>query len=183
MYFLFVIKSQREITYELRLYIVKLTRYYSHMHENRLRKVRVYNNCFFNAWYSKCQEKSYTTKNFLLICTACPLAVFDPPCGFSKIISSKERVKLWFSVTFNIILKDIFSENFIEFPQVVQKIWRNSLSVLANFHQLSSIFLIFWHYLVTKKLMTSFITGMSGLFHFQHSLNRLFNNCIKLYWY
>ena len=49
---------------------------------------------------------------------------FDPssPCGFSKNVSSKERVKPWFFVTFNIILSNIFPENFIEFPQVVQKI-------------------------------------------------------------
>ena len=55
----------------------------------------------------------------------------------------KERVKLWFFVTFNIILRHIFHENFIEFPHVVQKIWRNFLSVLASFHQFSSIFWIF----------------------------------------
>ena len=49
---------------------------------------------------------------------------FDPPphCGFSKIVSSKERLKPWFFATFNIILKHIFPENFIELPQVVQKI-------------------------------------------------------------
>ena len=47
---------------------------------------------------------------------------FDPPCGFSKNVSSKERVKPWSFVTFNIILKHIFPESFIEFPQVVQKI-------------------------------------------------------------
>ena len=41
------------------------------------------------------------------------------PCGFSKNVSSKERVKPWFSVTFTIILKHIFPENFIEFPQAV----------------------------------------------------------------
>ena len=78
-----------------------------------------------------------------------------PPCGFSKSIFSKEREKPCFFVTSNIILRHIFPENFIEFPQVVQKIWRNSLSILANFHQFSSIFWIFWHYLVTKKLMAS----------------------------
>ena len=42
--------------------------------------------------------------------------------GFSKNVSSNERVKLWFSVTFNIILKHFFPENLIEFPQIVQKI-------------------------------------------------------------
>ena len=47
----------------------------------------------------------------------CPL-----PCGFSKYVSSKEMVKALFFVTFNIILRHIFAENFIECPQVVQKI-------------------------------------------------------------
>ena len=48
---------------------------------------------------------------------------FDPPpCGFSKNVSSKERVKPWFSVTFNIIISHTFPENFIEIPQVVQRI-------------------------------------------------------------
>ena len=42
--------------------------------------------------------------------------------GVSKGVSSKEREKPWFFVTFNIILKQIFPESFSEFPQVVQKI-------------------------------------------------------------
>ena len=47
---------------------------------------------------------------------------FDPPSfGFSKNISSKERVKPLF-VSFNIIVSHIFPENFEEIPQVVQKI-------------------------------------------------------------
>ena len=57
----------------------------------------------------------------------------SPLCGFSKNLSSKENVKPWFFVTINIILKYIFPENFIEFPLVVQKIWRNSLLILAIF--------------------------------------------------
>ena len=48
---------------------------------------------------------------------------FDPPpCGFLKKVSSRERVIPWFFVTFNIIISHIFPENFIEIPQVVQKI-------------------------------------------------------------
>ena len=48
---------------------------------------------------------------------------FDPPlCGFSKNVSSKERVKPWFFATFDIIIRHVFPENFIEIPQVVQKI-------------------------------------------------------------
>ena len=47
---------------------------------------------------------------------------FDSPSyGFSKYISSKEKVKPFF-VTFNIIITHIFPENFIEIPPVVQKI-------------------------------------------------------------
>ena len=45
-----------------------------------------------------------------------------PPCGYLKNVSFIERVEPWFFATFNIILKHIFPENFIEFPQVVQKI-------------------------------------------------------------
>ena len=47
-----------------------------------------------------------------------------PPGGFLKNVSSVERVASieGFFVTFNTILKHIFPENFIEFPQFVQKI-------------------------------------------------------------
>ena len=41
-----------------------------------------------------------------------------PGCIFLKNVSSIDRVEPWFFVTFNIILKHIFPENFIEFPQV-----------------------------------------------------------------
>ena len=47
---------------------------------------------------------------------------FDPFCGFSKNIFSKEREKPWFFATFNIIIKYIFPGNFIEIPRVVQKL-------------------------------------------------------------
>ena len=45
-----------------------------------------------------------------------------PRCGFSKNVSSRERVKPSFFVTFNIIISHIFPENFIEVTQLVQKI-------------------------------------------------------------
>ena len=46
---------------------------------------------------------------------------FDPlpPVVFQKTVFSKERVKPWFFVTFNVIIRHIFSENFIKIPQVV----------------------------------------------------------------
>ena len=53
--------------------------------------------------------------------------------GFLKIVSSKQKVKPWFFVTFKIIIRHIFPKNFIEIPQVVLKLWRISLSVLAIF--------------------------------------------------
>ena len=45
-----------------------------------------------------------------------------PPVIFLKNVSFKERLKSWCFVTFNIILRHILPENFIEFPQVIQKI-------------------------------------------------------------
>ena len=47
---------------------------------------------------------------------------FDHPFSFSKVLSSKERVKPWFFVTFNVIISHIFPENFIEITQIVKKI-------------------------------------------------------------
>ena len=81
-----------------------------------------------------CSEKSKLNRKYLLTLKRLGGRVnLFPPCGFSKNVSSKERLKPWFFVNFNIILKHIFPENFIEFPQFVQKIWRNSLSILAIF--------------------------------------------------
>ena len=58
---------------------------------------------------------------------------FDLPCGFLKIVSSKQRMRPWFFVTFKIIIRYIFPKNFIEIHQVVQMLWRISLSILAIF--------------------------------------------------
>ena len=58
------------------------------------------------------------------------------PCGFSRIWFSKERVRSWIIVNFNIIISYIFPENFIEIHQVFQKISRYFSSVVA----------IFWHF-------------------------------------
>ena len=62
-----------------------------------------------------------------------------------------ERLKPCFFVTFNIIISHIFPKNVIEFPQVIQKIWRVSPLILTHF----IFFFIFWHFLFTKKLMAS----------------------------
>ena len=103
----------------------------------------------------------------------------DPPCGFPKNMFSKERVKPWVFGTFNIIISQIFPGNFIEIPQVLQKIWRYSPSILTIFIDFSD----FWNFLVAKKLMTSaYNRWYQHFFYFQATLNRLFNNCIKSYW-
>ena len=41
-------------------------------------------------------------------------------------------MKPWFFVAFNITISHIFPENFTEIPQVIQKIWRTSLSILVS---------------------------------------------------
>ena len=48
-----------------------------------------------------------------------------PPVVFQKMYLLKRGWNPGFFGTVNIILKHIFPENFIEFPEVVQKIWRN----------------------------------------------------------
>ena len=84
--------------------------------------------------------------------TPCPSPpLLHPPIlvAFPKIHPScKKRVKPWLFVTFDIIISHNFPENFIKILQIVQNIWRLSLSVLA-------ISVIFLNFLVTKKLMTA----------------------------
>ena len=46
---------------------------------------------------------------------------------FYRYFNLSRPVKPWFFVTFNIVISHIFPENFIDIPQVVQKIWRISL--------------------------------------------------------
>ena len=63
---------------------------------------------------------------------------FDAPCGFSKTVSSKQRIEPCFS--FNFIITPIFPENFIEILQIVQNIWKLPLRILAIFMD----FIEFW---------------------------------------
>ena len=62
-----------------------------------------------------------------------------PPCGFFQNVSTREWVKPWFFVTFNIIVSPIFTENVIEISQVVQKTWIFSLSILTIFINFSDV--------------------------------------------
>ena len=73
---------------------------------------------------------SVTMKEFDLTVKWLGESIWSPSCGFSKSVSSGEKVKAWIFVTFNIFISQIFRENFIEILQVVQKIWRFSPSIL-----------------------------------------------------
>ena len=86
---------------------------------------------------------------------------FDSPCCFFTNVSPKKRLKPYLFVTFNIIISHIFPENFIEIPQVVQKILRLSMSILAifiNFHHFFGFFNISllqrnkWYELITDDV-------------------------------
>ena len=94
----------------------------------------------------------------------------------SKFVYSRERVKpCFFFVTFNI--KSRLSWKFY---------WSSSSCSEAmeifSFNINTSIFWVFWHFLVKKKCMTSsYSRWCRHCFFFQPSLNRLFSNFIKLY--
>ena len=67
-----------------------------------------------------------------------------PPVFFFN-ESAKEIVNSWFFVTFNfltfnIIISPTIPENFIKIPQVVLKIWRLSLTILAIFNDFDHFF-------------------------------------------
>ena len=82
-------------------------------------------------------------------------------------------VEHWFFVAFNIIISHIFPENFTEICQIVQKIWRLSLPILAifiNFHQFFD-FSRFPSYKETSE--TSLQQMMAAFFHFQLYLDSL----------
>ena len=61
------------------------------------------------------------------------LRVGEDSAAFSKDVSSRERVKLWFFVAFNIIIRHILQIwlKFIKNLNVVQKIWKCSPLVLT----------------------------------------------------
>ena len=94
------------------------------------------------------------------------------PVVFPKLYFLERRWSPWFLVTYNIIIRDIFHENFIEIHHLVQKIWRFSLSILV----VSANFLDFWHLLVAKKLMTPAYNRCCQ--HFFFSFNLLYIGCL-----
>ena len=97
------------------------------------------------------------------------------PCSFPKNASSKERVEAWLFVTFNIIITDIFPENFIDIPQVVQNIWRLYLPILAIFVNLHWFFGFFDIFLSQRNWWRQLITDDVGIF----SLSKYFKQIVE----
>ena len=91
---------------------------------------------------------------------------FDPSCVFFK-ESAKEIVNSWFFVTFDFLTFNIIIIHIIiGIPQVVQKIWRLSLTILAifiSFYQFFGFFDIslwqrnWWRQLITDDASIFFI--------------------------
>ena len=71
----------------------------------------------------------------------------------------------------NFIISHIFSENFIEIAQVVEKIWSFSPSILT-------FFINFSDFLLQRNWWRQHIINNISIFYFQPTLNRLFNNYI-----
>ena len=77
-------------------------------------------------------------------------------------------------VFFNIVISYIFPKNLLKIPDVVQEIWRIYYLLSLNFFDSLS----FPRYKETNDVNLQQI--MSA---FQYTLNGLFNQCQKLYWY
>ena len=101
--------------------------------------------CFKFIWLRKRREKQ--VQNYGFTRSIWPLC-----SGFSKLYRLKRGWNPVF-VTFNVTISHIFPENFIDIPQAVQK--KNFSYSVSYFHRCSSMFWIFWHFLVTKNLITS----------------------------
>ena len=86
-------------------------------------------------------------------------------------------------MTCNIIINRIFSEMSLKFL----KSFRRYKEFLCQYQLFSLILIVFLDFLTfpcykeTNDVSVQQI--MSPFFHFQHTLNRLFNICMELYWY
>ena len=79
----------------------------------------------------------------------------SPPPPPPLVFFFKEKVKPCFFVTLNIIIHHVFPENFVETSQVVPKIWRLSLSILAIFIDFIDLLVFFDISLLLRNLMAS----------------------------
>ena len=75
----------------------------------------------------------FSNKKFLNPVTSTSVRDLEKLLWFFQRFVFQRKVKSWFFVTFNIFLSHIFHGNFIEFPQVLQKIWKFSCSILSIF--------------------------------------------------
>ena len=91
---------------------------------------------------------------------------------------SEESVKLYFLVTFNIILSYIFSESFIAIYQVSQKILICTSLILTIFVNFLGYFTFTCH---KKNNEVSIYKIISAVFGLGVILNMLLKSCIKLY--
>ena len=74
-------------------------------------------------------------------------------------LSNKEIVNSWFFLTFNLIMSHILPENFIKISQVVQKIWRFSLTIYFFLdNQFFSFFWLFDNSLLQRNWWRQLIT-------------------------
>ena len=100
-------------------------------------------------------------------------------CGFFK--SAFYRESLCFFVTFNIVMtycswKHDWNSSSNSF--------RTYEDFVRQYYLLLSIFWIFWHFLVTNKLMTTKCNRWYQHFSYiQRAWNKLINSFIKLYWF
>ena len=102
-----------------------------------------------------------------------------PSVFFSKMYLLKKGRRPGFLWFFNIIISHIFTVKGIEILQTVQKIWRFSPSTLTIFIN----FLDFLTFPCYKETNDATCNKYQHFFYFQPILSRLFNSCIKLYWY
>ena len=101
---------------------------------------------------------------------------FDPSCGFFENASAKEIVNSWFFCDF--YHKPHHSWKFHWNSTSRSEDMETFFDNISYFHQFLSIFWIFRHFLITKKLMTSgYNRWCQHFFHFQYTLNIFFNNC------
>ena len=78
----------------------------------------------------------------------------------------------------------IISHSFLKISLKFCMWFRKYEDFLGKYWQFSSIFCVFWHFLFTKKLiMLAYNKWCQHFYHFQPTINRLFNNCMKLYWF
>ena len=83
------------------------------------------------------------------------LTLLSPRYGFSKNVSSKENVKPCFFCDSQCYLKTNLSWKFHWISSSRSEDMKRLSVNISYFYQFSSTFRSFWHYLATKKLMTS----------------------------